>query len=174
MAELPSRLWANRPMGTSSGTDTPSGTSLTSLPSTRPSRSRSGSAARCRRGSADEVGHDGRHALAGDGAVAVGADEGGAGVGAHLLLPHSPARGIAELQNQLVGGRGPISSSTWWTVPQVRPHGQALVQGLLPHLLAGIVVILRVPDAVAEILQAVPGEPPLEHLRVTPGISVRL
>ena len=27
---------ANRPMGTSSGTDTPSGTSLTSLPSTRP------------------------------------------------------------------------------------------------------------------------------------------
>ena len=101
--------------------------------------------------------------------MAVGADEGGAGVGAHLLLLIAQLVGIAELQNQLVGAGADILQHMVDGAPGALPHGQALVQGLLPHLLAGIVVILRVPDAVAEILQAVPGEPPLEHLRSHAG-----
>ena len=49
--------------------------------------------------------------------------------------------GIAELQNQLVGAGADILQHMVDGAPGALPHGQALVQGLLPHLLAGIVVI---------------------------------
>ena len=96
--------------------------------------------------------------------MAVGAHHGGAGVGAHLFLLVAQLVGIAELQDQLVGTAADVLLHVVAGAPGALPHGQALIQGLGPVLLAGVVVILGVPDAVAEILQAVPGEPPLEHL----------
>ena len=96
--------------------------------------------------------------------MAVGTNQGGAGVGAHLLLLVAQLVGIAELQDQLVRAAADVLLHVVAGAPGALPHGQALIQGLGPVLLAGVVVILGIPDAVAEILQAVPGEPPLEHL----------